>query len=704
MNGIQYETLTEALNAAGSTETIKMLKNYTNIDGIAINNKHITLDLNGHILNIDTAADEGLKVTEGSISLIGNGELNVSGRLYGVYADLDSKVSVTNASAKNTIVTDSSTAIGVLALNGSKVTVNGSATGFVHGVKAENTNTEVTVFGDVSNKAQVKGAVYSVNKAMVLVKGNVAASSGYGVESFGGKIIVNKNVYGSHVGAMAGGTNPEIHIKGDLASWSNGAVVYNGIIIVDGEIKRYDSSSTPLINYIIIGSTNMAKENGVTDPTRPGYLKYSLGDNRAVWVKDPMAASIWDVSNAPELENALENFQDGDIIRLTSSIEYNKQIIIDGKTVTFDVGEHILTIRINEPSASIYGLWVKNDGHVLLNGTGEFNVWLNGSNTSTGVRVETGSSAVVTNIDVLVLTGSSFGAYADGNNAVIHVLGDIHVTGAGGCGARTWGRGRITVEGTITASAYINIGTTYKGKDMGVEDPDKPGYLKYSTPPNETGIIWVKADEIIPEYSITVQNDGHGTAASDMSSAVPGTEITLTATANSDYRFKEWQVISHNVTITNNRFIMPDSNVIVKAIFEAIPAPTFTVTVNNGTGTGSYSPGTIVTITADEAPEGCIFDKWVSDDGINFANENEATTTFVMPDKDVTITATYKEEETHEEDTEDEKEDNSEDESKDVPKTSDTNHTWVWLLLNGISAMWISLLLLIGIRKKTHLT
>ena len=44
--------------------------------------------------------------------------------------------------------------------------------------------------------------------------------------------------------------------------------------------------------------------------------------------------------------------------------------------------------------------------------------------------------------------------------------------------------------------------------------------------------------------------------------------ITLSATANSGYHFKEWQVVSGSVTITDNKFTMPASDVTVKAIFE----------------------------------------------------------------------------------------------------------------------------------------
>ena len=46
--------------------------------------------------------------------------------------------------------------------------------------------------------------------------------------------------------------------------------------------------------------------------------------------------------------------------------------------------------------------------------------------------------------------------------------------------------------------------------------------------------------------------------------------------------------------------------------------------------------------TADEAPNGYVFDKWTSTNEIAFADEHSATTTFTMPAKSVTITATYK--------------------------------------------------------------
>ena len=88
-------------------------------------------------------------------------------------------------------------------------------------------------------------------------------------------------------------------------------------------------------------------------------------------------------------------------------------------------------------------------------------------------------------------------------------------------------------------------------------------------------------------YTVTVQNDGNGTASASPATAAAGTEITLSATANSGYHFKEWQVVSGTVTIAGNKFAMPSSDVTVKAIFEENAPTTYTVTFNANGGTAS---------------------------------------------------------------------------------------------------------------------
>ena len=89
---------------------------------------------------------------------------------------------------------------------------------------------------------------------------------------------------------------------------------------------------------------------------------------------------------------------------------------------------------------------------------------------------------------------------------------------------------------------------------------------------------------------------------------------------------------------------MPASDVTVTAVFEDID---YTVTVTDGTAdktTAHY--GDTVSITAGEAPEGKVFDKWTCEtDGvtIEFASATSASTTFTMPAGDITVKANYRE-------------------------------------------------------------
>ena len=97
------------------------------------------------------------------------------------------------------------------------------------------------------------------------------------------------------------------------------------------------------------------------------------------------------------------------------------------------------------------------------------------------------------------------------------------------------------------------------------------------------------------EHTVTVSNDGNGTGTATPSTAAAGTTIILTAMPNEGYHFKEWEVISGGVTISNNKFTMPNGNVTIKAIFEKdAPAPTEFIVTFDGNG-GTPSVGSMTT-------------------------------------------------------------------------------------------------------------
>ena len=75
------------------------------------------------------------------------------------------------------------------------------------------------------------------------------------------------------------------------------------------------------------------------------------------------------------------------------------------------------------------------------------------------------------------------------------------------------------------------------------------------------------------------------------------------------------------------------------------PVQKHQVIVGNGTGSGEYAAGDIVTITAVGAAQGMAFDRWAGNTALDFTENTDshsATAVFIMPDGDVEINAEYK--------------------------------------------------------------
>ena len=144
----------------------------------------------------------------------------------------------------------------------------------------------------------------------------------------------------------------------------------------------------------------------------------------------------------------------------------------------------------------------------------------------------------------------------------------------------------------ITAEAARNTPGTYTVLPTAEL---KPGWDERYSLNRVNGTLTVE-DKVEELFTVTVTSGGNGTASASHAKAVAGTEITLTATPDKGYHFKEWQVMSGGVTIKDDKFLMPNDNVEVKAIFEkdAPPAPTEFIVTFDGNG-GTPSVGSMTT-------------------------------------------------------------------------------------------------------------
>lgn len=128
------------------------------------------------------------------------------------------------------------------------------------------------------------------------------------------------------------------------------------------------------------------------------------------------------------------------------------------------------------------------------------------------------------------------------------------------------------------------------------------------------------------------------------------TEVTVKANEpDTDMYFDKWEVTGldttgMDLTKTEIKFQMPAGNVSFKATYRAIEK--FAMEMVDGTKDKEVAKaGETVTITANPAPTGKVFDKWTCETAgvtIEFASATSKQTTFVMPASNIKIQAHFR--------------------------------------------------------------
>jgi len=201
-----------------------------------------------------------------------------------------------------------------------------------------------------------------------------------------------------------------------------------------------------------------------------------------------------------------------------------------------------------------------------------------------------GTSFVLVNDGDVVGANTSYGVLCQGNGNTVNVIGNVS---GGQYGVGCYIDGNVLVGGNVVATEATGTGVYCEEGFVGVNGTITAFvYISVGDP------AVVKAFGDFDTASIGSIPDGYRVYTDT------GDYITATA-----------------------------------GVYVAIP---YTLTVVNGTGSGTYTILTVIPITAGTAPAGQVFDKWVTSGGGSFADENNASTMFTMPAGDVTVTATYK--------------------------------------------------------------
>lgn len=169
-----------------------------------------------------------------------------------------------------------------------------------------------------------------------------------------------------------------------------------------------------------------------------------------------------------------------------------------------------------------------------------------------------------------------------------------------------------------------------------------------------TDVKYVNID-VKKEYKITGYTSPEGSVSASPATSEEGQLITLNVQPAKDYRLKEGTLKvtdanNRNVTVNNNTFTMPASDVTISAEFEKIPETKYSVIINyqeNGTVTANPSQnvkvGNTVTLTLKPNEGYKLKELTVNSTGgpVATTRVNDTTYTFTMPASSVGINVSY---------------------------------------------------------------
>ena len=124
---------------------------------------------------------------------------------------------------------------------------------------------------------------------------------------------------------------------------------------------------------------------------------------------------------------------------------------------------------------------------------------------------------------------------------------------------------------------------------------------------------------------------------------VPGTSVAVAANpAPAGYTFSGWTGATAgmaNTAAASTTIFTSAADATITANYTA-PSSTYALSVSNGSGSGAYAPGTVVTITANAPSGGYQFSGW-NCSSTTLTSANSTTTTLTMPAAATTVAATY---------------------------------------------------------------
>lgn len=204
------------------------------------------------------------------------------------------------------------------------------------------------------------------------------------------------------------------------------------------------------------------------------------------------------------------------------------------------------------------------------------------------------------------------------------------------------GSSAIAYGAAVVITATPSSGYLFDAWDHTLASPTISSNVISFSMPDDDVIIEAKYVDASSYYSITVDDDiVGGTISADKNTAAEGATITLTATPSTGYSFSAWTVLDggdNAVTVSNNQFTMPASDVTVTATF----TPIAVTGVSLNKTSASISVGETEALTATVAPANALNKAvtWTSSNTSVATVSNGVVTAVAAGSATITVTTT----------------------------------------------------------------
>lgn len=587
-----YETLADAITDVTDGGTVTLL------DDVAISatqeiKKNLTINLNEH--NIAATNARALWIKNGDVEITGNGTISANKEWWeGSFADSSSVIrvgdNVANDSKAKLIVWENVTVsssycygITVFGKNNDnnnetidmELVVNGKVevTGVNAAISGNGTNslegTTMTIGSTAEISASQTYAIYHPGRFTLTVNGRVNG----GIEAKAGEVVIND---GAEIIATATTQSHTTNKNGPstagyaIAAVNNGSYVGTPTITINGgtvsgKIDTLDDDNA---------HTNASADIDVSWGTfnselAPEHIAANANKNNIIVNLTSAVAKVWNIEFST-LDNAIAAANEDETITLLDNINGNHQIVID-KKITLDWDWKTLSVdfwNVTPATGDAWWLLIMANWVTVQNLKVDWpnrSGWTPWKSWQIPVKVYNSTGVILKNIEVnygseaLQFNGSTVKlewtitlwsdftyAWFEAKNSTVDVS-EATIDKAVWIWDNDWFTSTVNWDGWIK-----------KCKDETKE------LETCNTNGNE--YQWWQS-----EFTITKAEVSNWTIEVSAEKAIKWTEITLTATpASNNYTFWSWTVKDSEwnaITVSNDKFTMPASNVTVSATF-----------------------------------------------------------------------------------------------------------------------------------------